>query len=108
MSMQDAIDEFAAHHPRYSSPDGARDKCTAAAFEFGGYVTRFTGLDWEVIDGMHTDEGGVVLWAHSALHVGDDVYDWTARQFYPLADWPAVFPLERWTEMLVPFREADE
>lgn len=97
-----AITEFAATHTLYRTPDGAKDRCQKAAFEFMGYAAAAGCEDCEVIEGMYVDGDGIVIYAHSVLRIGYRVYDWTARQFYPPAAWPVVMTLDDWNQFMVP------
>jgi hypothetical protein len=104
-AVVDVAVEFADRHPHLADPDLSRDRCIEAAEAFVA-ACQSAGVTAQVVTGARFGETehfpGVrlLLNAHSAaLICGTDmVYDWTARQFDPTADWPLVQPLPHWRE----------
>jgi hypothetical protein len=102
--MREAVEFFRAAHPEYGTPDGARFQCGWAVDRFA-HLLQAAGVigragsppapggeadpaDWDTIE-----LPGVGNVAHRGLRVGRTVFDWTARQFDPAADWPRVWDL---------------
>jgi hypothetical protein len=69
------------HH----NPERARGNCFNESHRFV-HVLSCYGIDAEVVSGVKMAEfmgHEVVMDGHAAARVGDVVYDWTARQFWP-------------------------
>lgn len=97
--------EFVASHTHFADPDLSRDRCIEAAEAFVA-ACQSAGVAAQVVTGARFGEApqfpGVrlLLNAHSAALICETnvVYDWTARQFDPEAEWPLVQSLQRWRE----------
>lgn len=92
MSFQAVVEEFQELHGEYRTVAGAEDKCTEASAAFidllierGFLDPRRPRSEWEVqeidvVDGT----------SHYAARIGVVIFDWTARQFDPMAEFPKV------------------
>lgn len=85
-------------------PERARGQCFNESYRFVKILECY-GIEAEVVSGIHVTKDKdrtsfLVNHGHAAALVGDTVYDFTARQFYP-HDQP--FPL---VQTLEEFREA--
>lgn len=89
-----AVAQHVEERGRLFNPAQARDRCQS---ESAAFMETLAGFDIEatVVSGLVMD-GNVVLAGHFAVRVGDDVWDWTARQFDPHADVPKVTSWETW------------
>ena len=84
MSVPDwVVEEF--RDPMHEDPERARGACFNESHRFA-LVLADVGIRAEVVSGVtYGDFAGqrVVMDGHAAARVGDVVYDWTARQFWP-------------------------
>ncbi|MFF8601752.1 hypothetical protein ACF065_27025 [Streptomyces sp. NPDC015232] len=60
------------------------------------------GVSASVVSGVEMEDlpdgGKLLLRGHFAVRVGQDVYDWTARQFDANARVPLVIPYDEWRQ----------
>lgn len=99
LNLANVIEAFRIAMPHLASPHGSQDQCLYAASFFRGLLAA-ADVDAEVVGGEYVDADGIVIWGHYATRVGDLVYDWSARQFYPPADWPTIVSWEQWSAHL--------
>ena len=93
--LAEICDEFEAG--MHWDPERARGNCFNESRRFVAALD-MNGIEGEVISGVRTQHN-VVLNGHAAVRVGDMVYDWTARQFYPHDQpVPLVQTYEEWRE----------
>lgn len=83
--LRAAIARFSKEHQRYSTPEGALDKCREASGLFCILLNDEYGIR-AVVDEMAIINGV----AHKAVHIDDMWIDWTARQFNPDATFPHI------------------
>lgn len=99
--MEEALAGAVAQHiterGRLLNPAEARDRCQSESVAFMETLAGF-GIEATVVSGFRMAEN-VILCGHFAVRVGDDVWDWTARQFDPTAAVPLVIPWEEWCEL---------
>ena len=84
--------------PFHANPAEVRDRCVWESEDFAA-ACRAAGVEAVIVSGFATVQFGgmtVVTMGHTAVRVGDTVYDWTARQFNPTAPVPLVLPYEEW------------
>lgn len=85
-ALQQAIRDFAAKHPEYSTPEGSLNRCREASGKFCSLLRQrgFRAFvdEIKVVNGV----------AHKAVEVDGLLVDWTARQFHPEAAWPEITP----------------
>lgn len=108
-----AVPEFAARYrDALMDPATAFDLCKPISDEFAALAREHGLADVEVLCGAKIGEApglpGVRLFlaGHFAVRVGDEVYDWTARQFDPHAAVPTVRTLADWRAEWPPVEEA--
>lgn len=92
--LEAAVEQHVAERGRLFNPAEARDRCQTESAAFMETLAAH-GVEATVVSGLLLD-GGVVVCGHFAVRVGDDVWDWTLRQFDPAADVPTVTPWETW------------
>lgn len=114
MTLDALVATFAADHPECQEGALIEDCCLDYSHAFVHYLG-INDIDAEVVVGFrmgHVSDllaaftGGaprpkagkpnVVLAGHAAVRVGDAVYDWTLRQFYPDALVPTITPYAEW------------
>lgn len=80
-------------------PETARGNCTNESFRFV-LALQDAGIEAERVSGFKFIEyegHACVLDGHTAVRVGDTVFDWTARQFPPHDQaFPLVVPYDEW------------
>lgn len=97
-ALSAAVEQHVAERGRLLDPDEARDRCQSESAAFMETLAAY-GVEATVVSGLRVRSwDGLVLAGHFAVRVGDDVWDWTARQFDPSAEVPLVMPLSRWRE----------
>lgn len=106
-ALASVVDQFAADHAHLADPAQAREVCVETSEAFVA-VCLSAGLPAKIVTGAQFGETpefpGVrlLLHGHTAALVGDGdhdwIYDWTARQFDPAAEFPAVMTVEQWRE----------
>lgn len=107
--LEDAVSSFRRKFPECQNGDLIHDRCWPYSAEFIRHVEIVSPLDVdnEVVSGVHFDEDNrIILAGHAAARIGDTVFDWTLRQFYPDADVPTITPLAQWREDWKPLKEA--
>lgn len=77
-----------------SRPETARDRCVDVSTRFRDLLAA-AGVEAEIISGFEM-VGDLVLNGHTAVLVGERVYDWTARQFDASAPVPLIQPVSEW------------
>ena len=85
--------------PMHADPAEVRDRCVWESEDFARALRAAGVRAVTVVSGFATAEFGghvLVTCGHTAVRVGDTVYDWTARQFNPTAPVPLVLPYEEW------------
>lgn len=95
--LQQVVDEFESIG---ITPELARDQCGTESFRFM-LALEDAGIDSERIDGFSFGTllgKPIILNGHTAVRVGDQVYDWTARQFDPDAPHPLVCSVQEWRQ----------
>lgn len=101
-----AVDDgFARAHPHLADPHLCVDRCIEASTAFVA-ACHDAGISATTVVGARFGEDphfpGVrlMLNAHTAVVLDDNtVYDWTARQFDPSAQWPTVISLSQWRQV---------
>ena len=81
-----AITAFAAQHPHYAHPEQARDQCRTASGAFCDLLIHMGGPGRPWVDELAVVEG---VSHYGAFALGHWI-DWTARQFDPVAPFPAI------------------
>lgn len=95
------VEEVAAvfEDPMHHDPERARGACMNESARFVALLAE-VGIEAERISGFEfVDFEGqpVIMNGHTAVRVGDIVYDWTVRQFWPHDQpVPLVQPLSEW------------
>lgn len=92
------VSQFAAENPDLRNSNSAYDQCVPVSEEFAALL-KHNGVSCEVISGVRYGEfmgHRVVAGGHFAVQVGNDVYDWTIRQFEPNASVPKVCSIVEW------------
>lgn len=85
--------------PMHTNPAEVRDRCVWESEDFAKACRAAGVRQVTVVSGFATvlfGEVRVITMGHTAVRVGDTVYDWTARQFNPDAPVPLVLPYEEW------------
>ncbi|MEZ0096027.1 hypothetical protein [Streptacidiphilus sp. EB129] len=104
-----AVVRFRGEHPACLDPELIYDRCQEVSAAFAALLAD-VGVAASVVSGMQFDvqpDGRILIHrGHFAVQVGQDVYDWTARQFAPGAPVPQVMPLPRWRETWKPLPAA--
>lgn len=113
MDLDDLIEQFRSHSGGYQV-ETARGECVRESETFACLLDEH-GIESEVIEGYQFAEPKeireifgkgigviaemVITQGHTAVRVGDLVYDWTARQFWPHDQpWPLVQFEGEWRE----------
>lgn len=95
-ALQTAIDLFNQEQGwMYSTPFAARDRCLSAAHGFMEYCAD-QAVTAKLVSGLWVDPDNIVLHGHYVVRIGDNIYDWSARQFYPAAPMPLIIPFTEW------------
>lgn len=100
MTLENIVACFKIAFAQFSDPHTAQDECYHASYAFLGLLQEGK-IDAELTEGMYLDPDDIIIWDHYGVKVGDVVYDWTARQFYPPAPWPMIVPWEDWNRLHV-------
>lgn len=108
--LSEVIVAFAEEYgTRLSTPEGAYDICHLVSDEFVSRCTE-AGVVAQTISGLRyttVEVGGethtVVDTAHVGVLIGQQVYDWTIRQFDVLSAVPQVQPVHEWRRTWQPF-----
>jgi hypothetical protein len=105
-TVEEVVTAFAAKYVECEYPEHIADRCFAYSAEFAAWAQRAGHDDVEVVSGVHFDgENRIILAGHAATRVGDTVYDWTLRQFYPDAAVPTITPYATWRDDWKPLKE---
>lgn len=107
--LEDVVANFKAKYVECEYPEHIADRCFAYSAEFIRWVeAACPDPDTEVISGVHFDgENRIILAGHAAARVGDLVFDWTLRQFYPDAEVPTITPLAQWRDTWKSLKKED-
>lgn len=103
-AMAAAIADYLAEYPLLLDPLEARDRCLSSSTAFASALAEHdieavpvSGLliadSSELVDG-----GPIILAGHFAVRVGDQVWDWTLRQFETGCPVPSVTPWVQWQQ----------
>lgn len=106
MTLDEVVKAYGDEHPGCHDPWIVVDACMDHSEAFA-WACIDAGLeDVEIVSGVHFDgESRIILAGHFATRVGDTVYDWTLRQFYPDAAVPTITPYAEWREDWKPLKE---
>lgn len=106
MTLDKVVAAFKALYIECKYPEFIADLCFAYSYEFAAWAQLAGHEDVEVVSGVHFDaENRIILAGHFATRVGDTVYDWTLRQFYPDAAVPTITPYAEWRDDWKPLKE---
>lgn len=93
--LSHVVEEFEGDIHR--DPERARGNCRNESYRFVCALSEHD-IVAELVSGFHFFNG-VIFNGHTAALVGDTVYDWTARQFYPHDQpVPLIQPLHEWRQ----------
>lgn len=98
-NVRSAVVDFAMDHPECWNPRAVHDRCGMYASDFRLRLEEFDVQDVSIVSGVQYDDFfgfPVVAQGHIATLIGDQVFDWTYRQFDSEAPVPRVTPLNEW------------
>ncbi|MER6400127.1 hypothetical protein ABT263_29400 [Kitasatospora sp. NPDC001603] len=100
-SLPAAVTRFLDNWPQCRDPRLIHDQCHEVSKAFAASLAE-VGVSASVVSGAEMEDlpdgGKLILRAHFAVRVGEDVYDWTARQFDAGAPVPLVAPYDEWRQ----------
>lgn len=99
-----AVEQYLEERGLLLNPEDARDQCYVEAAYFAE-VLMGHGIHATAVSGLKMGAGGGVLAGHFAVRVGDQVWDWTFRQFDPECEVPTIIPWSTWQKQFLYVQE---